>query len=440
MNQANTSIGRYRWTICSLLFFATTVNYLDRNVISYLRPYLAEAFNWTPEQEVIDYSNIEVAFKIAYAFGMLIAGGIIDKLGTKIGYALATGLWSLAAVAHAIATGTGGFIIARIFLGVTEAGNFPAAIKATSEWFPQKERALATGIFNSGSNIGAIIVPLTVPQIAEHFGWQWAFILTGVIGFIWLILWFILYEVPEKQKRLSTAELEYINADQSQKIEENTEDQNKVTWLKLLSFKQTWAFAIGKLLTDPIWWFYLFWLPDFLMKEYKLSATEIIWPSALVYTIASFGSIGGGWLPLKLMNNNWSAYKARKTSMLLYAFAVVPVIFAQYLGKMNIWLAILVIGLATAAHQAWSANIFTTVSDMFPKKATASVTGLGGMFGALGGILLTLLVQKNMFVYYTKIGKIETGYFIMFCICGFSYLLAWLIMHILVPKMKKVEL
>ncbi|MBK0370763.1 MFS transporter [Flavobacterium agrisoli] len=436
----SSSIGKYRWTICSLLFFATTVNYLDRNVISYIRPYLAEAFNWTPEQEVIDYSNIEVAFKIAYAFGMLVAGGIIDKLGTKIGYALATGLWSLAAIAHAIATGTGGFIIARIFLGVTEAGNFPAAIKATSEWFPQKERALATGIFNSGSNIGAIIVPLTVPQIAEKFGWQWAFILTGIVGFVWLILWFVLYEVPEKQKRLSAAELQYINADQTPKNEEKIEDKEKISWLQLLSFKQTWAFAIGKLLTDPIWWFYLFWLPDFLMKEYKLSATEIIWPSALVYTIASLGSIGGGWLPLRLMNNNWSAYKARKTSMLLYAFAVVPVIFAQYLGKTNIWLAILVIGLATSAHQAWSANIFTTVSDMFPKKATASVTGIGGMFGALGGILLTLLIQKNMFVYYTKIGQIETGYFIMFCICGFSYLLAWFIMHLLVPKMKKVEL
>ncbi len=438
MNQVNATIGKYRWTICSLVFFATTVNYLDRNVISYLRPFLAEAFHWTPEQEVIDYSNIELAFKIAYALGMLIAGGFIDKLGTKLGYAIATGLWSLAAIGHAFATGTGGFLIARVFLGVTEAGNFPAAIKATAEWFPQKERALATGIFNSGSNIGAIIVPLSVPFIAENYGWQWAFIATGIIGFIWLFLWFIYYEVPQKQKRLSLAELEYINSDKTEPAEE--ENTEKVSWLKLLSFRQTWAFAIGKLLTDPVWWFYLFWLPDFLMKQYKLTATGIIWPCALVYVIGSIGSIGGGWLPLRLINKNWPAYKARKTSMLLYAFAVLPVLFSQYLGSINMWWAILVIGLAVSAHQAWSANIFTTVSDMFPKNATASVTGIGGMFGAFGGILLTLLVQKNMFVYYTKIGQIETGYFIMFCICGGAYLLAWLIMHILVPRMKKVEL
>ncbi|TCN54576.1 MFS transporter [Flavobacterium circumlabens] len=438
MNQANAAIGKYRWTICGLVFFATTVNYLDRNVISYLRPFLAEAFHWTPEQEVIDYSNIELAFKIAYALGMLVAGGIIDKLGTKLGYAIATGLWSLAAIGHALATGTGGFLIARVFLGITEAGNFPAAIKATAEWFPQKERALATGIFNSGSNIGAIIVPLTVPFIAENYGWQWAFILTGIVGFVWLVLWFLLYEIPQKQKRLSQAELNYITSDKVETTE--SEDTEKVSWRKLLSFRQTWAFAIGKLLTDPVWWFYLFWLPDFLMKQYKLSSTEIIWPCALVYMIGSIGSIGGGWLPLKLINNNWPAYKARKISMLLYAFAVLPVLFSQYLGAINMWLAVLVIGFAVSAHQAWSANIFTTVSDMFPKKATASVTGIGGMFGALGGILLTLVVQKNMFVYYTKIGQIETGYFIMFCICGASYLLAWLIMHLLVPRMKKVEL
>lgn len=434
----NQNIGKYRWTICSLVFFATTVNYLDRNVISYLRPFLAEAFHWSPEQEVIDYANIEIAFKVAYALGMFYAGGFIDKFGTKIGYALATGLWSIAAIGHAFATGTGGFIIARVFLGITEAGNFPAAIKATAEWFPQKERALATGIFNSGSNIGAIIVPLTVPLIATTWGWQWAFILTGVIGFIWLLFWFIFYELPEKQKRLSKTELNYINSDKNDKEDEVT--AKKVTWLKLLSYRQTWAFAIGKFLTDPVWWFYLFWLPDFLMKQYHLSATQIIWPSALVYTIGSIGSVFGGWLPMNLINKNWPAYKARKTSMFIYALAVLPVLFSQYLGAINMWWAILVIGLAVSAHQAWSANIFTTVSDMFPKNATASVTGIGGMFGALGGILLTLVVQKNMFVYYTKIGKIETGYFIMFCICGAAYLLAWLIMHIIVPRMKKVEI
>lgn len=428
-------IGNYRWTICSLVFFATTVNYLDRNVISYLKPYLAEAFHWTPEQEVNDYSNIEIAFKLAYAFGMFFAGGFVDKFGTKIGYAIATGLWSIAAIGHAFATGTGGFIIARIFLGITEAGNFPAAIKATAEWFPQKERALATGVFNSGTNIGAIIVPLTVPFIAETWGWKWAFILTGVIGFIWLALWFIFYEIPQKQKRLSQAEFDYIHSD---KVEEVT--QEKVSWAKLLTFRQTWAFALGKFLTDPVWWFYLFWLPDFLMKQYNLTKTEIIWPSAMVYMIGSIGSIAGGWLPMNLINKNWPAFKARKISMLIYAFAVLPVLFAQYFGSIDMWLAVLVIGIAASAHQAWSANIFTTVSDMFPKKATASVTGIGGMFGGLGGILLTWLVQKNMFVYYTKLGQIQTGYFIMFCICGGAYLTAWLIMHFLVPKMKKVDI
>ena len=435
MIQSNT-MSKYRWTICSLIFFATTINYLDRAVISLLKPYLAAAFNWNKVQEAANYSNIEIAFKVAYAFGMLFAGRLVDKLGTKIGYAIATGLWSIAAVLHALATGTFGFSIARVFLGVTEAGNFPAAIKATAEWFPKKERALATGIFNSGSNIGAIIAPLTVPLIAEKFGWQWAFILTGAIGFIWLIFWFIYYEVPSKQKRLSQEEFDYIHSDK----EEQMLDGKKVSWLKLLQFKQTWAFAIGKFLTDPIWWFYLFWLPDFLLKQYGLKGTAVALPTAMVYVISSIGSIGGGYLPMKLINKGWPVFKARKTSMLIYAFCVLPIVFAQVLGDVNMWLAVLVIGLAAAAHQAWSANIFTTVSDMFPKSATASVTGIGGMFGGLGGILLSLLVQKRMFVYYESINQIQTGYYIMFFLCAVAYLLGWTIMHFLVPKMKKIEI
>jgi ACS family hexuronate transporter-like MFS transporter len=436
MNQEK--IGKYRWTICSLVFFATTVNYLDRVVISLLKPYLATAFQWDAVAEAANYANIEIAFKIAYALGMIFAGRIIDRLGTKIGYALATALWSLAAVGHAFATGTMGFSIARIFLGVTEAGNFPAAIKVTAEWFPKKERALATGIFNSGSNIGAIIAPLTVPFIAEKWGWKWAFIITGLIGFIWLILWFIYYEVPAKQARLSKAEFDYIHSDVEDKsIKENTE---KVSWLTLLKFKQTWAFALGKLLTDPIWWFYLFWLPDFLKKQYQLSSTELAIPTAMVYIISSFGSVGGGWLPLKLVNIGWPVFKARKTSMLIYAVCVIPIVFAQLLGSINMWLAVSVIGLAAAAHQAWSANIFTTVSDMFPKKAIASVTGLGGMFGGLGGILLSILVQKKLFVYYEGIGQIQTAYYIMFVICGTAYLSGWLIMHLLTPKFEAIDL
>ncbi len=433
----NEKIGKYRWTICSLIFFATTVNYLDRAVISLLKPYIATAFNWNRIEEAANYANIEIAFKVAYAVGMLFAGRVVDKLGTKIGYFLATALWSIAAICHAFATGTMGFSIARIFLGITEAGNFPAAIKATAEWFPKKERAFATGIFNSGTNIGAIIAPLTVPFIAEKYGWQWAFILTGAVGFIWLVLWFIYYEIPSKQKRLSEPEYNFIHsdADSFEKI-----DAAKIGWGQLLGFKQTWAFAIGKFLTDPIWWFYLFWLPDFLNKQYGLKGTQVALPVAVVYIIASFGSVGGGFLPMKLIEKGWPVFKARKTSMLIYAFFVLPIVFAQLAGDVSMWFAVFIIGLAAAAHQAWSANIFTTVSDMFPKRATASVTGIGGMFGGLGGILLSVLVQKRMFVYYESIGQIQTGYYIMFFICGAAYLLAWLIMHLLVPRMKPIDL
>jgi MFS transporter, ACS family, hexuronate transporter len=436
----NKAIGKYRWTICSLLFFATTVNYLDRAVISLLKPYLAKDFGWTPAQEAGNYADIEMAFKLSYAIGMLFAGRLIDKLGTKIGYALATALWSIAAICHAFAKGTIGFVIARTFLGITESGNFPAAIKATAEWFPKKERALATGIFNSGSNIGAIAAPLSVPLIADNWGWEWAFIITGAIGFIWLILWFLYYEVPRMQKKLSAEELAYIESDKEDvAAAPDAEQLPRLSWGKLLTYRQTWAFAIGKFLTDPVWWFYLFWLPDFLRKEYDLTSREIMWPVAVVYIISSIGSIGGGWLPLKLINSGWPVFKARKTSMLIYAFLVIPIVFAQQLGSMNMWLAVFIIGFAAAAHQAWSANIFTTVSDMFPKRATASVTGIGGLAGGLGGVLLTLLVQKGMFVHYESIGKIQTGYFIMFLICGGAYLLGWVIMHFLVPKMKRIE-
>lgn len=431
------AIGKYRWTICGLLFFATTINYLDRAVIALLKSTLTREMNWDDG----DYANVEIAFKVAYAIGLLIAGRIIDKLGTKIGYALATGLWSLSAVAHAFASSVFGFGVARAALGVTEAGNFPAAIKTVAEWFPKKERALATGIFNSGANIGAILAPLSVPFIAERMGWQWAFIITGALGFIWLIFWFMYYEVPEKQKRLKQAEFEYIHSDKDQPAPViETTAAPAVSWGRLLSFRQTWAFAIGKLLTDPIWWFYLFWLPDFLESEYGLKGTQVAIPVALVYTMSTFGSIGGGWLPMHYINRGFPVFKARKRSMLIYAFFVIPIIFAQLAGNVNMWLAVIIIGIAASAHQAWSANIFTTVSDMFPKYTTASVTGIGGMFGAVGGILLSAAVQKNLFVHYRAIGQIEVAYYIMFAVCGLAYLIAWVIMHLLVPKMKPVDL
>lgn len=430
------SIGNYRWTICGLIFFATTINYLDRAVISLLKSTLTTEMHW----DDADYANVEIAFKLSYAIGLLLAGRIIDKMGTKKGYAWATGLWSLSAVSHAFANSVFGFGVARTALGLTEAGNFPAAIKTVAEWFPKKERALATGIFNSGANIGAIIAPLTVPFIAFHYGWKWTFIITGLIGFVWLFFWLRMYTTPKDSKKLSKEEYDYIHSDDVEPTEASIiEDGVKYTWAKLLSYKQTWAFAIGKLLTDPIWWFYLFWLPDFLESQYQLKGTAVALPVATVYTISTIGSVWGGWLPMSLIKKNWPSFKARKTSMLIYAFLVLPILFAQYLGSINMWLAVLVIGIAAAAHQAWSANIFTTASDMFPKRAVGSVTGIGGMFGSLGGILLSLLVQKKLFVYYRSIDQIETAYYIMFVFCGLAYLSAWLIMHLLAPKMDRVK-
>lgn len=429
------AIGKYRWTICGLIFFATTINYIDRNVISFLKSTFTNDLGWNDA----DYADVEITFKLFYAIGMLGAGRLIDKLGTKIGYGLFTLLWSIAGICTALVRTVTGFQVVRGALGVTESGNFPAAIKTVAEWFPKKERALATGIFNSGANIGAIVTPLSVPYIVENWGWQWAFILTGLLGFIWLIFWVILYEIPKKQKRLSNAELVYIQSDKDEVQDIDIINQPKLSWWKLLSYKQTWAFAIGKFLTDPIWWFYLFWLPDFFESTYKIKLTAASWPVAAVYIISTIGSVGGGWVPMYLIRKGWPVFKARKVSMLIYAFCVLPIVFALVLGQVNMWLAVGVIGIAAAAHQAWSANIFTTVSDMFPKSSTASVTGIGGMFGGIGGIVLSLFVQKNMFVHYRAINQIETAYYIMFAVCALSYLAGWLIMHWLVPRMKRIE-
>lgn len=431
MNQE--TIGKYRWTVCGLVFFATTVNYLDRAVISILKSPLTAQFHWTET----DYANIVIAFQVCYAIGFLGAGRLIDKLGSRIGYALATFLWSLAAIAHGFVTSTYGFMVARGALGVTESGNFPAAIKTVAEWFPKKERAFATGIFNSGANIGAIVAPLTVPAIAEAWGWKWAFILTGLVGFIWLFFWFILYEVPARHKKLSKAEFDHIHSDPEEEKDEQGLTK-KISWAKLLGYRQTWAFAIGKFLTDPVWWFYLFWLPDFLEKEYGLTGTAKSLPLALAYTLSTIGSVFGGWLPMKFISRGWQVFRARKTAMLIFAISILPVVFTQYLGSMNMWLAVIMVGLAMGFHQAWSSNIFTTVSDMFPKSTTASVTGIGGMFGAVGGILIARGAGK-LFDYYKLVGDKATGYFIMFIICGLAYLLAWLIMHFLVPRLKKIE-
>ncbi len=433
MNQSR--VGQYRWTICSLVFFATTINYLDRSVISLLKPFLEKQFAWTEQ----DYAHIVIAFQVAYALGLLTVGRLIDKIGTKLGYALSTLVWSIAAIGHALANSTFGFGVARAALGVSEAGNFPAAIKTVAEWFPKKERALATGVFNSGSNIGAIIAPLTVPWIAVNMGWKWAFILTGAIGFIWVFFWFRMYEIPAKHKRLSKAENDYILSDNEDIPTEITDQKaTAVSWLKILSFRQTWAFVTGKFLTDPVWWFYLFWLPAFLKAQYHIEGTASAIPIAAVYFMTTFGSVFGGYLPLYFIGKGWPVYRARKTSMLIYALCVIPVVFAQYVGSFSMWYAVLIIGFAASAHQAWSANIFTTASDMFPKKAVASVTGIGGMAGAIGGILIAW-VSGVLFDHYKALGKIETGYYIMFIVCGSAYIIAWLAMHYLAPRLRRVE-
>jgi ACS family hexuronate transporter-like MFS transporter len=404
-------------------------------VISLLKPFLEKEFSW----KETDYSHIVISFQVAYALGMIGLGRFIDKVGTKTGYAVSTLVWSLAAIGHALAKSTFGFGVARAALGVSEAGNFPAAIKTIAEWFPQKERALATGIFNSGTNIGAILAPLTVPWIAVHMGWQWAFIITGAVGFIWLILWYIIYEIPSKHKRLSKEEYIYIHSDDINPTDEPGDKAVRVSWSTLLTLKQTWAFVTGKFLTDPVWWFYLFWLPAFLKAQYHIEGTGFALPIALVYTMSCFGSVAGGWLPMYLIKKGWPVFKARKTAMLIYTLCVIPVVFAQWLGSINMWFAVLIIGFATSAHQAWSANLFTTASDMFPKRIVASVIGLGGMAGAIGGILIAWLAGV-LFEYYKSAGKIEIGYYIMFFICGGAYLIAWLIMHLLVPKMRQASI
>jgi MFS transporter, ACS family, hexuronate transporter len=423
-------VGNYRWTVCALIFFATTVNYLDRQVIGILKPLLESDLKIGEAA----YGYIVTAFQLFYAFGMIIAGRLIDKFGTKIGYGFSVLLWSFAAMGHALAKGGLGFGFWRALLGVSESGNFPAAIKTVAEWFPKRERALATGIFNSGTNVGAIVAPLAVPAIATAWGWQAAFIITGAIGFLWLIFWFIFYEVPEKQRRLTSGELSLIKSD----TEEAEESTKSVPWLKLLKYRQTWVFFIGKAMTDPIWWFYLFWIPGWLseVRGAGLNIKSFGFPLVVIYTSTTVGSIFGGWLSSFMIRKGMSPFNARKYTMLLFALLVIPIFFAQSKG-MGTWGAVALISLAASSHQAWSANIFTTVSDAFPKAAVSSVTGIGGMAGALGGAFISILAG-NLLDFYKKAGHVETGYTIMFSIAACAYILAWAIMNIFAPKVKKV--
>lgn len=449
----NLKINNYRWTICGLLFFATTVNYLDRQVLSLLAPSLSKEFNWSNS----DYANITAVFQFIYAISMLFAGRIIDRLGTKKGYILAITVWSLGAIMHAYSLPVGtafstfmvwigvgavpvsiaGFMLSRAVLGFGESGNFPAAIKAVAEYFPKKERSLATGIFNSGSNIGAILAPLTVPVIAANYGWEFAFILVGAIGFIWLIFWLIFYEIPSKQKRLTKAEYDYINTNEEVEILSDTKEE-KVAWFTLLKYKQTWAFVFGKFMTDGIWWFFLFWLPKYLEVQFNMKGTDIVLPLSVLYSMTMIGSIFGGWFPIYFIRKGYTAYDGRLKAMFFIALFPLVVLLAQPLGYVTFWIPVLLIGIGASAHQAWSANIFTTVSDMFPKKAIGSIIGIGGMAGGIGGVLVSKL-GGYLFDYYESLGHIQTGYTIMFVICAVAYLLAWAVIKTLVPKYSPIQ-
>lgn len=425
-----TKTGNYRWFICFLLFAATTINYIDRQIFGLLKPELERVFNWTE----IDYSHIVMAFTASYSFGQLFYGKIIDRIGTKMGYTISVTVWSIAAMLHATAKSTFGFGALRAVLGLGESGNYPAGVKTTAEWFPKKERALAIGIFDSGSNIGACVGPILVPLLLAMYGWQAAFIITGSLGFIWLILWRIFYTIPAKQKRLSTTELNYIQSDDDLLAKENT---TPVSWGQLLKLKQTWAFIAGKFFTDPIWFFFLFWLPSYFNSYFNLDLKRPSLPLIIVYAGTMIGSIGGGYLSSWLIKKGWPVYKARKTALLVAALCVVPIIITRY--TTDVWVVVALISVSVMANQAWSANIFAIVPDMFPKKAISSVVGLGGMAGAAGSVLFPIFIGFIL-DFYKKAGNIVAGYNIIFIVCGCSFLIAWAIIHFLTPKMEPVKL
>ncbi len=416
-------IGGRRWLICGLLFFATTVNYMDRQVIALLKPTLQIQFGWTEN----GYGNIVFAFTCAYAIGLLFMGKLIDRLGTRKGFSIAVFVWSLAAMAHAAAGSVMQFAVARFSLGLGESGSFPAAIKAVAEWFPKRERALATGLFNSGSNIGALVTPLVVPWITYRYGWRMAFIATGGIGFVWILCWLGLYQHPREDRRLSAAELAYIQSDPA---DGETAGTSTVPWGVLLSQRQAWAIAMGKFFTDPIWWVYLFWMPDFLSRNLGLNLLGMRLPLFVIYSGACVGSIGGGWLSSSLLKRGWAVNASRKTALLVCALAVTPIMIAARTS--NAWLAVFLIAIAAGAHQGWSANIYTLVSDMFPRKAVASVVGFGTMAGAISGMIVAKVVGYTLQ---------RTGSYVpVFVMAGLAYLVAFGFIQMLAPRLKPAQL
>jgi ACS family hexuronate transporter-like MFS transporter len=413
-------IGRVRWTICAMLFAATSINYMDRQVIAILKPTLEHSIGMTE----VGYGYIVSAFQIAYALGLLAAGWFVDKVGTRIGYMVIMAVWSLSAMGHALANSVLQFGIARFCLGIGESGNFPAAIKTTAEWFPQSERSLATGIFNSGTNLGAILAPLIVPWVTIRYGWHAAFLVTGVFSATWILYWFRKYRRPSNHPTLTGAELRYIYKEAAEEMSPS------VPWRKLLSYRQTWAFAAGKFITDPIWWFYLFWMPSYFSTKFHLDLSHLGLPLIIVYNASAIGSIGGGWLPAPFRRLGLTAAQARLAAMLLCACLVVPIFTVTYLQSE--WAAIALLSLATGAHQGWSANLFTTSSDMFPRSAVGSVIGIGGMARSVSATLFAT------FAGYTL--QLTHNYTILFAISASAYLTAFLILVLLVPGLKKVEL
>lgn len=419
--------GTYRWTICALLFLATTINYVDRQILSLVKPILDIELGWTNEE----FGIVNAVFQGTYGFGLLFFGWFVDRYGAKVGYAVSIIGWSLAAMGHSVVSTVTGFMIARASLGLSEGGNFPSAIKATAQWFPKRERAYATSIFNAGTNVGAILAPALVPWIAYSYGWQMAFVFAGIAGLLWLLLWIPLYHAPEKSKRLGAVEKAYIESDR----EEQNETQ-KVSWGRLLRYRQTWSFIVAKFMTDPVWWFFLIWLPDYFKKTRGLDIKESWIHLVTIYVIVTVLSIFGGWVIGYLNKQGWSITRARKTGMFVFALCVIPIFLVAEVGE---WGAVLLIGLAGAAHQAWSANLYTTVSDMFPKKAVASIIGIGGMAGATGGMLFPIF-SGRLLDNFTAAGNVTAGYTILFTICAFAYVITFLFHHLLAPRFEPFQL
>jgi ACS family hexuronate transporter-like MFS transporter len=422
-------VGRYRWLVCGLLFFATTVNYMDRQILSLLKPILDSELKWTNAQ----FGMVNAAFQLAYAIGLLSFGALIDRIGTKLGYAISIAAWSLAAMSHALVGSVNGFFVARFALGLGEGGNFPSAIKAVALWFPPRERAYATALFNSGSNVGAIIAPAIVPWMAFRFGWRSAFVAAGIAGLCWLAFWIPWYDVPERIAKLTPGELAHIRSQDG--VEAGAGARARISWLTILGHRQAWAFIVAKFLTDPVWWFFLIWLPDYFKKTRGLSIKDSWVLLVTIYSIVTVLSIFGGWLPGFLTSRGLSVTRSRKIALFTFACTVLPILGVTHVGN---WAAVVLIGIAGASHQAWSANLFTSASDMFPKRAVASVVGIGSMAGSLGGILFPIFSGK-LLDRFSASGNVTSGYAVLFGICGSAYLIAFALNHLLAPTFEPIQ-